>query len=396
MTARVVTIGNQKWVAGMSWRTFEDTPSKTALLNDAEPLKASWAAVRIGEDAIQAGFCAAIEGEKPSKLRSLAAMMADSRRQPWLGIFKIEEGVWWYIAVRDGHAILPDGDVIGGEQEITDAQDRHSGYTDWQYVKGDLEYLEELLSEIHAKPTRLKSLEGGDYGSVKLAASALAVVGIVAGGAYWWHAKKEADERARLAAIAQFRAQLASSAPPPVAAPAVPAYPQPGDWLRACNEIISPLPLSDRGWLIDQVGCDSTSVVVRRVITDGATVANRPEGEVFEQGDAIQQRIALTGVKPSDGKDSIELVEAKLAARAWAQSGGHQLTFAAPAQPPVLPGASAPKAAPPTQVGVVIEMSVSPFRPEMQNGLANLPGLRLTQMKSTDTGWHIEGVIYGR
>lgn len=398
MTARVVKIGKRSWVAGLSWWAHEDIPSKAERIEDAERLNASWEALRISESIVQGGYCAPIPGVKnPSKLYSLAAMLADSRREPWLGTFKIADGLYWYIAVRDRHAILLDGDVIGSEAEILAAREHHSGYTDWNYIDGNLADLEEMLEGIDAKPTKLKSLKGGNYAPVMMGVAAVAAVGILGGGAYWWNAKKQEEEQARLAAIKQFQAQLAANKAPAPVEPAVPALPAPDEWLRACGDVLQPLPLSRHGWEVKQVGCDASSAVVRWEISSGATVADRPEGEVSEQGDSIQQRIALSGVKPRDGEDATDLVEAKLAARAWAQAGGHQLAFTVAAQPPALPGApAAAPAAAPKQVGVGIEMAASPFQPETVRQLANLPGLRLTQIKTVDAGWHLEGVIYGR
>jgi hypothetical protein len=397
MVARVVRIGNRDWVAGLSWRSFEDVPSKAELREDAEQLKASWATVRVGEEAVQGGFCKPIEGVKnPNKLCSLAAMMADSHREPWLGIFKIDADLFWYIAVRDGHAILLDGDVIGTEQEILDARERHLAIGDWEYVTGNLDNLKELLDSIDAKPSRLKSLNEDKSKPVMIAAAAVVAVGALGGGAYWWHAKQQADEQARLAAIQSFRARMAASKPQVVTDPNASAMPAPADWLRACGQIMYPLALSRNGWLLDQVGCDSKSVVVRWVIGEGATVANKPPGVVSDDGNADVDRISIGNIKPRDSRDVIALGDAKLAARAWAQAGGYQLAFSGAPEAPHLPGAPAAPVAPSNQVVVAIDMGVSPLRPESMRQLTSLPGLRLMGMKTTETGWHLEGVIYGR
>lgn len=399
MTARVVKIGKKSWVAGLSWLSCESVPSKAELQKDATHYKASWAAIRLGQEAIQGGFCAPIAGVKnPSKLISLAAMMADSQRQPWLGIFKIEEGVWWYVAVRDGHAILPDGDVIGSEAEIRAAQDAHAGLTGWNYVEGDLAYLQELLSQIDAKPTRLKSLTGTGISPNLVAGAVLAAITVAGGTAYWMHAKQQQqDEDARLAAIHRARVLAAQKTPLKVVT-TTPAAPAPADWLRACGEILHSRQLSEYGWKLDQVGCDSKAAVVRWIALPGASVAHHPPGVISDQGDSIEQRIDLPTITPRDGSDAVALTEAKLAARAWALVKDHQLSFVTIAQPAPLPGspAPAPQAVAPSQVGVSIDMGPSPLQTAIADQLTSLPGLRLLTLKSTETGYHLDGVIYGR
>lgn len=199
----ILSIVGKQWLAGMTWRSYENIPDKQDLRNDAEQLGHSWATVRIGEEAIQAGFCAPIDGMKrPKKLFSLAAMLADSREQPWLGIFKIREGLWWYIAVRDGHAVLPDGDVIGGEEEIRKARDNHAGYGDWKYFEGDIDALTTLIKGIEGKPTPVKSLVTSNWPRMPTVA-AVTIVSL-AGGYLWWdaHQQETIAQAARAKALA--------------------------------------------------------------------------------------------------------------------------------------------------------------------------------------------------
>lgn len=400
MTARVITIGKHTWVAGLSWLSYDEFPRKSALLEDASQLKSSWVAVRNGQDAIQGGFCAPIEGVKnPTKLRSLAAHLADSQKQPWLGIFELGEGLYWYIAVRDHHAILPDGDVIGDFDTVFAAREGHLGYGDWNPIEGGLALLQDMMADIDVKPPRLKSLTSSNFTpAVATAAAALTVVAIGAGAYHWWHGKKVAEEQARQAAIQRVRDELAAKKPVVSAPASVPALPSPADWLEACGRVLRPLPLSKHGWVVDQVGCDQTSAVVRWAMSAGADVTNRPQGEVSDQGDTIQERISLASIKPREGDDVIDLSDAKIAIRAWTNANGMQApVFAAPAQAPALPGAQAPQApAAPKQAAVALETGVSPLLPRTMRELSNLPGLRLTLMKQTEAGWHVEGVVYGR
>lgn len=394
MDASIVKIGKRSWLAGMSWCSFEDIPNRAEMIEDAQRLKASWSALRKGESAIQGGFCAPVAGMKaPGKVFSLAAMLADSRKQPWLGTFKIAEGLWWYIAVRDEHAILPDGDVIGGEAEILAARERHSGYGDWNYIEGDLSLLEELIAEVEAKPTRVHSLTGPNIPLGPLVAGTFVTTLALGGGGYWWMEQNAAKERERVAAMERLKAELANEAKGQVAASGASSMPAPNAWLKACQAVIAPQPLSKDGWLFDKPTCERNTVTVNWVMGEGATTANRPAGVVSAQGDAVLESIALTGLPSNSEDNAIGLDDAKVALRAWAKTRGYGLAFAETAAPVALPGATAaPVAAAVKEVKVVMAMTVSPFGVD----LSSLPGLRLTKIEPTTDGWHVEGNLYGR
>lgn len=392
--AGILQIGKRQWVAGMTWASYEDAPNKDELSEDAERLSSTWAAVRLGEDCIQGGFCAAIDGQKGSKLYSLAAMLADSRKQPWLGIFKINEDLWWYVAVRDGHAILPDGDVLGGREQIYAARDRHSGYTDWNYVEGDTKLLEDLINEIADKPTRVKSLKGNPA-TPKVLASVALVLGAVGVGAYFW--SEHLQEVKQQEAMARMRAQLANSVPNVAPEPPSPATTQPfaNDFVRTCGDAVLDLPISQFGWGIDGVTCAPTgaSIVWKRM--EGATVDYRPNGDLAADGEVVTETIPLSLTQQSSD-DRVLLAEALERMRAWSQAAGFALsmTIAVPSSNPAnLPGA-APEAAPPPppQASVTIPVSVSPFDLDF----SDIPGLRITGIKMMASGWELTGTLYGR
>lgn len=388
--ARIIQIGNRRWVVGMSWSSFEDKPSKSELAEDAERFGASWACVRIGEAAIQAGFCAPIE-KKATKIYSLAAMLADSRQQPWLGIFRIEEGLWWYIAVRDGHAILPDGDIIGDEEEIHAVRERHAGFSDWKYIEGDTSTLLELIKDAGAKPTPVRSLYESNFQPVYLV-SALVLISLLCGGYFWWH--KIQQDRTRQA-MERMRKQLAMAAQPKAPAPSpLLTTPTPNNWLTSCGKTIWALSLSQGGWTLDHVSCSTSAVLVHWIRKDGATVAVKPYGHLSPQGDAVDQEIALEGLDRTGSDNSIKLLDAKLALQRWAQQAGFPLTMTDQTPPQPLPGAKPDPnlPPPPPQAKITLDISISPFGLD----LSSIPGLRLTALALTATGWRLEGVLYGR
>lgn len=121
----------------------------------------------------------------------------------------------------------------------------------------------------------------------------------------------------------------------------------------------------------------------------GATVADRPEGDVSADGEAVHQSIPLILSSNKSDDDAIDLTTAILALRAWTQaiSGPLQINQSAainaqqdPNLPPSMPHAT-----------VSMDIPISPF------GLVlAIPGLRLTNLHSTAAGWNLKGVIYGR
>jgi len=391
--AHIVQIGKRRWLVGMTWRSFEDTPDKTELSDDADRLKASWVAVRVGDEAIQAGYCAAvIDVKSPKGVASLAAMLADSREQPWLGTFQLSEDLWWYVAVRDGHAILPDGDQVGTKEEIFAARDRHFGYGEWNAVEGDLRLVEEFINEIDAKRTPVRSLNGPVIPKATIFASA-AMLAVVLGLGYYWHFKQHSDEVAQKNAMAALRAKLASmqSAPAPVVSPLL-SLPSTTTWLKACNNVIDSIPLSKAGWALNNISCNTNSVFVHWAYANGATVTVKPDGVVAADGNSIDQSVALPQL-PLGANDAVDLNTAKMSLRAWAQSAGFSLAITDAAAPVQLPGSTDKKTAPAPQMAAVnIDVSVSPFDLE----LSSIPGLRLTKISTMPTGWHVEGAIYGR
>lgn len=393
--ARIITIDGRQWVAGMSWCSFEDPPSMDELRDDAERLHSDWYAVRVGESVVQAGFCPPIDGiSRPRKIYSLAAMLADSREQPWLGIFRIAEGLWWYVAVRDHHAILPDGDVIGGEDQIHAARDRHAGYTDWKYIEGTLDDLTRLMAEITEPPSAVKSLTVSAVDPAVVYGSIATLAALLGAGAWWYHEQGLEALQERAVAMERMRAQLTKGAPPVAVASPLLTTPTPNTLLDACYAQIRSLPISRDGWLVKDVECSQTALTVAWARGGGATVVHRPEGEL-NNGDSIVQTIALSGLRPAGVDDAVDLATGKIALWKWAQGAGITVSMdqrrTAAAQLPGTTSDEAP-ATPTSQLGVKFDLQVSPFSLDLRT----IPGFRITSIKATASGWTIDGALYGR
>ena len=390
--AGIVRIGKRRWLAGLSWCSFEDAPSRDELQQDAQRLGASWSCVRNTDTAIQAGFCAPLDDvERPAGLYSLAAKLAATHEQPWSATFQLDDGVWWYIAVRDGNAIMPDGDVLGSDQLIVEVRERHAIYSDWNHIEGDASSLAALIQEADARPIPVRSLSRGELPvNPLLVLSALFL--LACGGYYWW-IQQQVEMQAQAEAMAKMRAQL--SATPAVLPPSSPllTIPQPNDWLAACGDVVLSLPLSQSGWMLDSTSCNGDAATAIWTRKDGATVATKPDGTLSEEGEAIEQVIPLDIASLRGVDDAIVFEDAQRQLRAWAQAANFAVVIDKPTSAVSLPGAitvSAEAAMP--QANVQIEVFISPFDLD----LTSIPGLRLTGLKSNgNNGWSMRGILYG-
>ncbi len=392
---KIVEIGKRRFLTGMDWVSYEDVPTKDELLDDATRLTASWAAVRVGEAAIQAGFSDPIPSvNKPSKLFSLAALVADSHEQPWLGTFKISEGLWWYIAVRDGHAILPDGDVIGNEQEIYAARERHSGYTDWKYIDGDLAMLSKFIAEIDAKPVPVRDLNADPKNMILAVSVGVAILGLAAAGGYWkWHSEQIAKNE-QVLAMDKLRQSLFKEKPPMKLPSPTLSLPYANDVLAACKAASYMVPLSRYGWEFSGLICDPKGAVVHWVRKPGATVAHRPEGLLSADGNSVDQAIAFSGLAAPGVDDATDMASEKVALQALAQAAGFELTFAQSAPVAALPGAAAADqtAAAVPKSDFSMTVTTTPFKLDF----AGVPGLRLSKIEWAKNSWTLTGELYGR
>lgn len=397
MNAKIVKIGKHQWVAGMSWRAFEDKPKVALLREDAMQLGAQWCTVRLGRDVIQAGFCEAIDGmAKPPKAYSLAAAVAGTRKQPWLGIYQLSDDVWWYIAVRDGLSVLPDGDVIGTQSDVYAARERHEAYGDWNYVDGTLACLEQVLTENQEALARVRAVESGHALLWLVTAGVLAVAG--AAGYVWWHGKQEDAARARAMAMMRAKLMLQSKASASTRQPQVLPWetqPLPDKWLALCAQHVLPIPLSEYGWGLVSVGCSGTGgqAVWRRLA--GATVTYRPTGVLSPDGDTVTQNV-LWQSAPASGADIVpdSLSESRARLQGILQGIGIASTISVPPAPAALPGAKASPAPPYAQVQVKFSVPWPPF--DLAALFASVHGMRINGIEFATSDWDVTATLYAK
>lgn len=256
-----------RFALGLNWRHESERP-KGQRLKELAADRGRWGLVRkTASGSFQVGFVAPIAGvDKALLLVSLADAVAEAHSAPWRGVFQLSDDRYWYIAVGEGYAILPDGDCVCSGEEKDALLERHAGHGSWREVGGGIEELSELVVGFKAR-TYLKDFAPG-IGNVmpfksrrsKLVLGSLLMV-VVAGAAVAALVQHQATVRQQEADTAKRRQALAELR----AVPAVVAEkPEPRPWaeapevhvlVAACHDDWSGQALEVRGWVLQAWQC---------------------------------------------------------------------------------------------------------------------------------------------
>lgn len=288
------------FVAGMYWRHEDRFPNRKALLEGTRNRDYWVATRRTRAGSIQSGFCEPLEETgrpgKPLKkaVYSLAGAVAEMMEDPWLGIFDLGDGLYWYIAVRDNHEILPDGDVIGDFDTVNQARQGHAAYGDWKSLPDDnIKSLGEILKKFK-KPPRIRDLRRKPWVPVVFYGGATAlVVGSALGGLVYYHhyeAQVAAEKRMvlmrRMAVIRAMDAKKAA-ANVPWRTTAMPSH-----FISTCLNAVSAVRFSENGWILQNVSCQSGvsgawTASANWLRGPGSTALNHPDGQLTKKGNAV-------------------------------------------------------------------------------------------------------------
>ena len=354
--AELLTLPGVKgaFAAGLSWR-HEDAIPKAKALRAMAAEKGRWGVVRkTGQGTIQVGFCEPIEGVKsPAQVRALAALVADHKVQPWRGVYKIGEDRYWYIAVRDGQEVIPQGDSVGTLAEIQDLFELHRGFGEWdrEEENGSLEDLAEMV-QATAKRVVLRDLQKRAWiGPALIGVGACAAVGA---GLFVWHLHEAALQAQRARELAHRLAiQAALQRKRDAQAQVLPWTRQamPSDFFRACQQAWAKQPLAVDGWALSGWTCQAQAQGIsvqtswRRA---GGLAQNAPGTLTGSEGNRASATQAIPVTFPQ--ASSAVAVQADLYRSLWslAQAYGLDLQAQVVRAVPSLPGAAAgPKAPPP-------------------------------------------------
>lgn len=411
--SEIVTIGRRKWLIGMRWRSYEVLPERVELVEEATTMQTDWIARRMGDEAIQVGFCPELSRGWPSKVFSLAALLADSHKVPWAGAFDLGDGLWWYIAVRDNYGMMPDGDVVGSYDDIQRARQEHASLEDFNHVDGTREELEGLIARATAKRTPLESLTASRY-SPRVVLGGVAVVLCLVGAYFGYQYHADLQEQKRQATVREQIAEnerLAAQAAAPDAGKILRSMPDPAAWLDACRQAVDSEPPWSDDWQLVSFHCTGPQLMVGWKRGPGATIANVPRNAVVsEDGNSATQSVRLplqAGVEGTDNAGPLRVAHDALVL--WAQE--HQIAVLISPMPVAAPKQTGTAAIAATALGKnqpapvpSIQFSFSVPAAPFALDLSNVPGLRLNEMVlddvtgkagDTSTTWKISGVVYG-
>lgn len=256
--AELITLPGVKgtFAAGLSWR-HEDKIPRAAELRALSMEKGRWGLVRKTiAGSVQVGFCEPIMGaSSPSKVKALATIIADQRPQPWMGLYKLGEDRYWYIAVRDGQEVIPEGDQIGKLDDLLRVREQHLTLGDWEEAEGTLDDLAEMALAT-PKHLVLRDLQRRPWVNIAVASSVLLVVGAAAAGAWLYHENQV--EKAREAELKRQRAIAAALHARDTAQAHILPWTQtamPSSVFDACRDAWNEQPLAHDGWMLATWEC---------------------------------------------------------------------------------------------------------------------------------------------
>ncbi len=277
---------SKTFVSGLFWQplsgTSTDWNKETRRL--ATELKFDLA-VRRTTTAPQVGYGAISDGLKPGLL-SAAIVVAktlevESDARDFLCATEIPGGRWLYVAQREG-VILPDGDMIGGEDEIRSRLLNDMSLGNWSLIYAPEHWgvsnakerpFEDFLSKKSGKNVyeKLWALQPVDrWASLrskpsKIIVPVIVVATIVAGGMYGyktWQAKKLVEEN-RLAELQTSQAVPTGSPIKPVEHPWK-SQANARDYLSSCmNAIDHVKSLWPGNWTLQDMVCANGSLTVK-------------------------------------------------------------------------------------------------------------------------------------
>lgn len=405
--AEIVTLPGLKprFVAGLYWR-HEDRRPKAGVLIKSSREYGRWGLGRkTSLGSFQSGYLDPIPGlNRPSGLLSLAAVVADVRQEPWQGVYELGDGRYWLIAVRDNQGILPRGDVIADFDTIDRLQAELASVGDWDRVKGTAADLADLIGKEGVKrqrAARIRDLQHKTWVAPLVTVAAVGVAGAV--GMHLWrtHQRELAIERAaalaRQQAIERAMAEKAAAARKPV----VPWQQMPTNaaLLDACGASWSVQKLDTGGWDLQGWKCSADRARVT-IETQWESAGGSPlDAPGTMSLDARSSRDSAAGPQlvPQSASNVVAKQLAVRAIMALHVTYGLDVSLqAVPPGPPAQPGRPAAAPVPWEVLQVQIKSPAPLWALGLAPALNDIPGLRLSHVFWSSTGWVANGHLYTR
>ncbi|MEX3917916.1 type 4b pilus protein PilO2 [Paraburkholderia sp. BR10872] len=390
------------FAAGLSWRHSDAKPTHREL-REVALTDGRWGMVRTSASGhFQVGSCDTVEGAKtPKGIRPLAAVVADHHREPWMGLYPLENGRYWYIAVRDGGAVISGGDRIGTFDELMRVRDEHaSKMGPWNEVNGTLADLVEMVSATPRQPP-LKDLNRHPWLPVAYAGAAVLTLGVGLG----IYEYQQASDLEQVRAVRKARAAAADAsrkASADAEARILPwtREPMTDEVLDACGRAwaMQPLTRGKGGWALSAWHCVSArnGITINTNWNNVGGLAADAPGQLDISGITSKDTVSLP---VAFGSPSAHALGNELARRAvWTLAEQNAITLkltdapATPGLPGVVPETAKPWLAMPAQMS----LAMPPWTPGLDTQFGDIPGLRVHSIDLVlATGnWAIDSTLY--
>lgn len=163
MAIYITQIEKHKFVCGLFWQSLSRPRElKKEAIELGRKIDSDLMVIRMDHSTVQAGFGQTREGARRSMF-SLAAVVSktlaiegafyDGEQQPvhnWLGAFKLPDGKWLYLAVRDAN-FLPNGDFAGSKEEVLERLQSDYALGGWNVVIGEPELVDLSFHNFNAR-----------------------------------------------------------------------------------------------------------------------------------------------------------------------------------------------------------------------------------------------------
>ena len=280
---KIINVAGKSYFAGLSWQTLSASDNVKEKIKE---LGNGYYCVRNLSGMINIGYSEDLDG-KYKKLYSLASNVANAKKEPWLGVFRIEDDLYWLIAVRDNQAIIPDGDVIGTKEEIDKVFQETISIGEWDSIieAGEIKDLEALLTA------------GGSYvlsSSKKYNIIFVVVIGalLAAFVLYFYHKQKLQSIKPKVFIPKVFAKKAV------VKIPGYKTMPKPALILYKCKEELNSLPGSYYGWKADELSCTANGISVVYKKQPFGTTLIAPKGDIGQNGLEVTKNISVNLTRP--------------------------------------------------------------------------------------------------
>lgn len=311
---RVIEIAGDKFVVGLEWFTVENEKKQLSKFLKEKKAKRYVKVISKNKKYVNIGIP---KGEVKDvkdlfKYPVLAPSLATVKNTSWAGIFKIDENTYYHIAVGNDGIILPDGDVIGTKEEVTEVYFRNLELLDeWGELtsEGTIDDLYNLTLHIKKKYYFNSEVLLLLDGKILYLASAVAIAVIVAS----YLAYKKKTETQQQTTHLNFEVIKRAQQQQQVNVIQKTTVAEPQELINSCYKAYYDTIMHYPGWTIKSVVCTPESITIELSKISNAQVVNMQGINVVSPESAnrtIKPEIKTQQIIVGENKEVIDKINA--------------------------------------------------------------------------------------